>query len=618
MFLKKIIKKDRHGTPKYTHYRLCETYRISGKIRHRTIFYLGNLEGFAENERKLLTNRIEEILRSDKSLLFNTVSSKIEKNARYFADLIIKQSGRLSAPIPSDTKSSATKPPDYTEVDLNSLENRDVQEIGAEWLVKQTMDKFGVHELLSNLGMSQRDITLSYIQWISRTVNPLSELATEGWLRRNTGLCELMGLTPKKINRYHLYYISKKLYKYKTPIENHFTEKTRALFDLDDTIILYDLTNTYFEGRMLQSHKAQFNKKSKEKRTDCKVIVLALVTDKHGFIRYSKIYRGNMADCKTLGTTIAELENTMSTHRKPTVVMDAGIATEDNLRMLRSKSYDYVCIARSALKEYSVYPEAPYTILDKDNQPIEVKKVKQDKNNDFYLYIKSPAKQKKEESIDEKLSTRFEEGLEAIKESLTKKRGIKKIEKVYERIGRLKSKYPRVAHTYTIATKREEGKIYEISWKRLPKKSDKDSGIYFIRTSYTKETDEQTIWDIYNCIREIESSFRCLKTELAIRPNYHQKDKNIEAHIHLGLLAYHIVSIIRYQLKQAGIRDSWETLLYKMNTQKVMTTSVVDKHKKKVHIRNCSVPNAELKEIQDILKLKPVPFYRKKVVVPQK
>jgi transposase len=596
---------------------------VSGKVKHRTIFNVGSLEQYTENERKLLVNRIEEILRGNISLFVSTVRPKIEKDARYFADLIIKQGGSRAVALPSDDKSSATTGVDYAEVDLNSLENRDVQEIGAEWIVKQTMDTFGVGELLSNLGMSQRDITLAYMQWISRTVNPASELATEGWLKRNTGLCELMGVPRTKINRHHLYYISKKLYTYKTHIENHFTEKTRELCNVNDTIILYDLTNTYFEGRMLQSDKARFNKKSKEKRTDCKCIVLALVTDNHGFIRYSKIYRGNMADCKTLGTTIADLEHTTvsSSKGKPTVVMDAGIATEDNLQMLRSQSYHYVCISRSALKEYSVYPGAPYTILDKDNHRIEVKQVKQvkqDKNSDSYLYVKSPAKQKKEHSIDEKLSTRFEEGLEAITESLSKKRGIKKIEKVYERIGRLKSNYPRVAHTYTITTKQAEGKVYEISWKRAAKKTTTSPGIYFIRTSYTTtETDEQTIWNIYNCIREIESSFRCLKTELSIRPNYHQKDENIEAHINCGLLAYQIVSIIRYQLKRAGIRDSWETLLNKMNTQKVMTTSCVDKHNKKVHIRNCSVPNAELKEIQDILKLKPVPFYRKKVVVPQ-
>lgn len=620
MFLKKIRKKDRNGTLKYTHYRLCETYRVSGKVKHRTIFNVGSLEQYTDNERKLMANRIEEVLRGNVSLFDSATAPKIEKDARYFADLIIKKGIRLSAPLPADTESSSPQKQNYAEVDLNSLENHDIQEIGSEWIVKQTMDTFGIGKLLSNLGMSQRDIMLSYMQWISRTVNPASELATEGWLKRNTGLCELMGLPRKKINRHHLYYISKKLYTYKTQIENHFTEKTRELCNVNDTIILYDLTNTYFEGRMLQSDKARFNKKSKEKRTDCKCIVLALVTDTRGFIRYSKIYRGNMADCKTLGTTIADLEHTsvVATNGKPTVVMDAGIATEDNLEMLRSQSYHYVCISRSALKEYSVYPGAPYTILDTDNQRIEVKKVTQDKNSDSYLYVKSPAKQKKEHSIDEKLSTRFEEGLEAIKESLSKKRGIKKIEKVYERIGRLKNKYPRVAHAYTITTKQEKGKVYDISWERTCKKANIGPGIYFIRTSYTTETDEQTIWDIYNCIREIESSFRCLKTELSIRPNYHQKDENIEAHIHLGLLAYHIVSIIRYQLKQAGVRDSWNTLLSKMNTQKVMTTSCLDKYNNKIHIRNCSVPNAELKEIQDILKLKPVPFYRKKVVVPQK
>jgi transposase len=577
---------------------------------------LGSLEGFEETQRKLLADRIEEILVSGKNLLFNDIPLEIEKKARYFSDIIVKQG--IYTSLQEDKKTTSNRQESaYVEVDINSLENRDVQEIGAEWIVKQTMDKVGVQDLLSSLGMDNKDITLSYINWISRSVHPLSELGTEKWLKRNTGLCELLGIKEGKVSRHQLYYISRELYRHKEAIEKHFCEKTRELFNLEDKIILYDLTNSYFEGRMMSSKKARFGR-SKEKRNDCKLIVLALVTNSQGFIRYSKIYRGNMADCNTLTATIEQLENNACADRKPTVVLDAGIATQDNLQMLKSKKYQYVCISRTALKEYQLQSDSSCIIIDKNKQVIEIKKVKQEKNEDVYLYVKSPSKQKKEASIDEKLSMRFEQGLEAIRESLTKKTGVKTIEKVYERIGRLKSKYPRVSGSYSIKTRENQGKIYHIDWRRKPKKAPEETGIYFIRTSYAKQTQEEIIWNVYNCIREIESSFRCLKTELCIRPNYHQKDTNIEAHIHLGLLAYQIVSIIRYQLKQSGINDSWKTLLSKMNTQKIMTTSFMDKHNNKVHVRNCSVPNAELTEIQQTLKLKPAPFYRKKVVVPQK
>lgn len=614
MFIKKIIKKDRLGNKKYTHYRLCESYRLSGKVRHRSIYNLGKLEGLDEREHKLLSDRIEDIVFGNSELIFNDIPIKIEKEAQHFARLIIKE--RAVDTLKVSNTDHAVKEAEYHQVDINSLENRTVREIGAEWAVKQTMDKIGVAELLGSLGMDEKEINLSYINWISRTVKPQSELATEAWLNRNTGLCELMGIESKKIHRQQLYSISRKLYHNKSAIEKYFSEKTRDLFKLEDKIILYDLTNSYFEGRMLKSKKAKFGR-SKEKRNDCRIMVLALVTDSEGFIRYSNIYQGNMSDCKTLASTIEELGKNTHTQHKPTIVIDAGIASEENLKMLKNKQYQYVCVSRSAIKEYSMEPVAPFIAYDRNNEKIELKKIKQEKNEDLYLYVKSPSKQMKEASIEEKLSERYEQGLEAIKESLAKKSGIKTVEKVYERIGRLKAKYPRVSNIFNITTSQKDGKVSQLSWTKKQKATETENGIYFIRTNYTKETEEQLIWETYNCIREIESTFRCLKTELCIRPNYHQKDENIEAHIHLGLLAYQIVSIIRYQLKAVNIKDSWKNLLSKMNTQKIMTTSFIDKQQRKIHVRNCSVPETELMEIYQVLKLKPMPFYRKKSVVPQ-
>ena len=263
------------------------------------------------------------------------------------------------------------------------------------------------------------------------------------------------------------------------------------------------------------------------------------------------------------------------------------------------------------MKDYLDESLTSIIIYDKNSKPIELKKVKQKKNEDNYLYVKSEAKQNKEASIEEKLSQRFEEGLEAIRESLGKKRGVKTLQKVYERIGRLKSKYPRVSNRFEIKTKHKNEKVKKISWKlKSIEHKGSENGVYFIRTNIN-DIDEQTTWNIYNTIREIESTFRCLKTELNIRPNYHQNDENIEPHIHLGLLAYQVVSAIRHQLKTAGINDSWTTLIAKMNTQKVTTTAMMKKNGQKVFVRNCSIPTAELRELYQVLKLKPVPFYKK-------
>lgn len=607
MFLKKVVKKDRNGNLKYTHYRLCESYRIDNKVRARTIYHLGSLEDLNEHERKLLADRIEEIVHGFNNLLINSIPSKIERYAQHFSSLIIK-SKSIDIPISNDKAHIS----DYIPVDINNIENREVREIGSEWIVRQTLDKFGVQDFLGSIGFDRRAIELSYINWISRTVHPGSELATENWLRRNSGLCELFDIDPHRINRFQLYKISRQLYRHKKELEVYFRDKTRSIFNLNEKIILYDLTNSYFEGRMQQSIKAKFGR-SKEKRDDCKIITLALVTNSEGFIRYSKLYKGNISDCKTLGSTIEEINDAANLTVMPTIVLDAGIATEDNLDMLKENQYDYICISRSALKDYKLVDKHPLIIYDKNDQPIEIKTVIQGKNKDTYLYVKSKAKQQKETSIEEKLSGRFEEGLQGIAVSLTKKRGIKTVEKVYERIGRLKAKYPRVCNKYLIKTNQDQGKVTGIKWyiKEHGTNDNNEKGIYFIRTNKQDEQNKK-VWDIYNTIREIESTFRCLKTELNIRPNFHQKDNNIEAHIHLGLLAYQVVSIIRYQLKKSGINDSWTRLLSKMNTQKSMTTSLKNKNQEKIHIRNCSIPDAELTEIYNILNLKKMPFYRKK------
>lgn len=154
-----------------------------------------------------------------------------------------------------------------------------------------------------------------------------------------------------------------------------------------------------------------------------------------------------------------------------------------------------------------------------------------------------------------------------------------------------------------------------MSWSK--KEGVSDHGIYFLRSS-KNGLNEKEIWNIYNTIREIESTFRCLKTDLSIRPVFHQKDINTEAHIHLGILAYHLVSIIRYRLKAKGHHHDWTKIIEIMKSQSIITTSMISQRNTKIHIRICSLPNIPAAEIYQALKLVPVPFYRRKSVVPKK
>ncbi len=208
----------------------------------------------------------------------------------------------------------------------------------------------------------------------------------------------------------------------------------------------------------------------------------------------------------------------------------------------------------------------------------------------------------------------FEQGLSQIKESLNKKGGVKKQTKVWERIGRLKEKYPSMGRRYDVDTQvNNEGIITHETWKQKPVEN--KEGYYLLRTNLN-EKDEQAQWIIYNTIREIEATFRVLKTDLDLRPVYHKTDAAAMAHLHLGLLAYWVVNTVRYQLKQKGINNQWSDIMRIMNTQKIVTTTMQNDYGQQIAIRQCSEPTVQVKQIYTALHYKPQPFTRKKFVVP--
>jgi len=237
--------------------------------------------------------------------------------------------------------------------------------------------------------------------------------------------------------------------------------------------------------------------------------------------------------------------------------------------------------------------------------------------DDQYLWVRSQAKKMKEDNMNGLLSQRFEEGIQNIQEGISKKGGTKKLSKVYERIGRLKQKYPSVHLWYDINVS-DDGKGTATSINCHHKTGEYDnnqSGVYFLRTSIMG-LDEHVFWSIYNVIREIEYTFRVLKTDLDLRPIYHKTDETSMAHLNLGILAYCLVATIRYQLKQKGINSDWREIVRRMNTQKCVTTSIVNIDQQTISIRQCTEPAKEVKVIYDMLNYKYTPFTRKKSVVP--
>jgi hypothetical protein len=611
MFFKISMRKNPETAMPCGYYRLLESYRdIAGEVRKKTLLTLGFLEDLSGDELCLIQTRLNEKISGINTTLFSEFDSpKVQKYIHDFYNKLV--SGKKIDFL------QHTKKQEESLVYTDSIKNKNVREVGSEWLSLQALQQLKIDLFLKSKGWSETQINLALTQIISRAVYPASELKTSKWIKENSAVCELTNYPVEKISKDKLYASALNLYSIKNELEVFLSTKTNELFDLQDKIYLYDLTNTYFEGEKRNSQLARYGR-SKEKRGDAKLVVLAVVVNMEGFIKYSSIYQGNMTDCKTLSATIDSLRKaTSSVSKRAVVVMDAGIATEDNLKMVTAKGFDYLCVTRSKLKKFEIEKtQTIKTVYDKRDQPISLLKVKVENESDYFLKIKSESKAIKEASMHRQFKQRFEEGLEIIRAGLSKKSGIKKEEKVFERVGRLKQKYPSIQRHYQIETVANEKKqVTAITWEIKNETIIKENqGVYFLRTSLdTKE--EETIWKIYNTIREIEYTFRVLKTDLDLRPIYHKNDTSTMAHLHLGLLAYWMVNTIRYQLKAKEINIDWQEIVRVANTQKMVTTTAKNVNEDNVYIRKCSEPEAKIKTIYSALNYRSYPKIKRKFVV---
>ena len=463
MYFRSVIRVNPATQRHEGYYRLVESYRNEfGRVCHRTLHTVGFINYDVEKlviVQRVLNNRLERK---------NSLFEKSDKQTMKIAD-----------------------------------KHKDAREVGAEWMCYQALKQLKLSDKLKALNWDEENITLALTQIISRAVYPFSENRTSRWIKENSAVCEITGYPIDKMTKDKLYKSALDLYKIKDQLEKHLSAKTNELFDLQDKIFIYDLSNTYFEGVKTNSKLAQFGR-SKEKRSDCKIVVLAIVVNVEGFIKYSNIFEGNMSDSESLPKIIDNLRQQTSSQKRAVVVIDAGIATEDNLAIIQQKGYDYVCVSRSKIKDYSIKEEAGTThIVTKNKQVISLQKVHTKQTSDYVLRVKSPGKEAKERSMKSQFETRFMESLKTISASFEKKGGIKKLDKVNRRIGRVIEKYPSVAKFYDIEVKSENKQATALVYtpKESYKTDEQELGSYFIRTNLDGQS-EINVWTIYNAIRE--------------------------------------------------------------------------------------------------------------------
>lgn len=595
MYLKSTFRHNPDVNSIAAYYRIVESYRNeSDRVCHRTLLNIGFWPEATLNQKvsvmELLNAKYENEL-----LLFEECDAQVIEWVNLFWNQMIEKKT-------IDRKTMEEK---HKLVKVDSIRHKEAREIGTEWLCTHTWNQLKLSSLLSGFGWSSQKVQLAMTQVITRAVYPGSELAASKWIKENSAICDITGFPIEKITKDKLYQSALDLYKYKESIEKHLSTKTNELFDLQDRIMLYDLTNTYFEGTKNNSQLARYGR-SKEKRNDAKLVVLAMVINTEGFIKYSAIHEGNYADTSDITSLLEKLSNSTGTV-KPIVVMDAGIATEKNLDILTKMGYKYVVVSRKKIKDYQPVHQGKETYLvTKSKKVIRLTLVQNEQNTDHFLKVESPAKGAKEAGIKNRVEQAFEAQLAIIKQALSKPRGTKRVAKVQERIGRLKQKYPSIHHLYIIDLNIDTTTqtVINLHWYKDTAKTEAVNnklGVYFLRTNIDS-LDEAMEWMIYNTIREIESTFRLLKTDVDLRPIYHKNDDSTMAHLHLGLLAYWLVNTIRYQLKQSGINDDWTEIRRKASTQKSVSTMAQNSYDKVIHIKRCTEPTADLIKMHNALK----------------
>ena len=591
-----------------SYYRLIESYRnVEGRVCHRTLLNVGFLKNVTTEQLNKIQSHLNARYKKQETLFEEVDSVVIEMTDQLWQRLVNEKR------IDVNWADKAAR-----QIDADTMKHSNVREVGTEWMCSHAWNQLQLTEFLQQQGWTEAQIQLAATQVISRAAYPASELKTTRWIKENSAVCELTGYNMDQITKDKLYQSALHLYTIKSSLETHLSNRTNSLFELQDKIILYDLTNTYFEGRKEKSKLARFGR-SKEKRNDAKLVVLAMVVNIEGFIKYTSIHEGNIADCQTLSTMIENLSEKTG-NGKAIIVLDAGIATQENLELLEAKGYRYVCVSRSGLKDFNYVANRLSVILEtKSKQEIHIKAVKTNTSTDYYLEITSPAKVLKEKGMKNLFEARYEESLLKIKNAIHKKGGTKKVDKVNQRIGRAKQKYNSVHHYYNIniTTDSTHQEVTDMAWEKdetLHQQKLDGLGVYFLRTNIPIN-DEVILWNIYNTIREIESTFRTLKTDLDLRPIYHKNDNSTMAHLHLGILAYWLVNTIRHQLKAHDINHGWQEIVRIANTQKIITTSGQNTFDKIISVRKCSEPNQKHKQLLDILKAKHKPFKKLKSVV---
>jgi hypothetical protein len=599
MYIRRVRTQNKTTGESYFTHRLVRTERTGRKVRQVTLLNLGRHFSIGANDWSSLCARIEEICGGQSVLL--ELDPALERLAQHYAAQLLLRHGQALKARRSGAALNAAR--SFIEVDADSLEVLEPRSIGVEHAGLSVMHEIGFIDELHALGFNRAQCAAAVGNIVGRMAAPGSELATWRWLKQESALGELLEFDFARMPLMRLYRASDLLLGHQSELEGFIFERVRGLFGFASTVTLYDLTNTYFEGVLRGNPKAARGH-SKEKRSDCVLLTLALVLDQSGFIKRSQVFAGNAVEARTLEVMLQDL------HAPPAalVVMDRGIATEENLLWLNAHGYRYVVVSREKSRQFD--PHQAVEITAAGGERIRLQKLLSPDAKEVRLYCHSPGREQKEIAITARLTQRFEQGLAKIAHALTSARGEKRLSKITERIGRLKQQCFGIGQHYRIdyQTDAPGAKLSALTWTKhiLPGSQLSDPGVYCLRSNETTWSAEQ-LWRTYVMLTDLEAVFRSLKSELGLRPIFHHKQARSDAHLFISVLAYQFVQIIRTRLADRAIHDSWISLRQILQVQRRTTSRFSTRGGRTLSVRKASQPEAQLAELYAALALHPNP-----------
>ncbi len=587
----------RHG------FGLVESRSVDGVTKHISLLNLGQDFAIPEAQWAHLTEEVETRLKGQKPLPF------YEDDEAYQAavDDIVQ---RLL-----DKGYDIHKRPNQKHFILpEKTTHPDSRTFAGERLALEALQQLGFPDLLATLGFSVKHTKLACALVVGRMLHPASERATHEWMLNRSTILELLDVDPPSLNT--LYRVTDGVQDQQQQIMDGLYGNTQELLDFGETIVFYDLTNTFYHGK--EKGELLRRGRSKDRRNDCPLVTLALVLDASGFPRSVQLLSGHISEPSTMQRAIEDLGGA-----KPTIIMDAGIATKKNLAYLQSQGLNWITVERTkVLPLPEKDPDVAFTsesgsnirvwklpvedaeneeekeeVLEEDGSPEaeadqEVLEEKDDSDeetfsedgtpeeawNEVCIYVHSCDRQVTEDQILETKSKKFLEEIAYLHEGLSIPRRMKNHDQLLVRIGRKKEAYKQVSHLYDIQVTKKDGtkNAESIIVTRLPAHEDRvsSSGGYVLRTSL-EDRDLETIVRTYWRLTEIEATFRMMKSDLGLRPIYHSKDERIEGHLFITVLAYHLAHFVRTKCKAEGIHSSWATMRTELNRVHRITTRMV-------------------------------------------